>query len=388
MTPNFVTSLALLALAQAPAAPPAKHAPAPSAPSASDAAPEPAPPPVEPWPGTVTEGLHELRALAEGGDPAAARALGTRLLAPTPFLRWKETALAAGGWRRRMVQGLEPVLDALGFEALSPRARAEVRFASGVAAAKGEDRAGAASDFESARALAGPGELRLASGYQLATTALLEAEALRAQIPELQPQGAQGQPATPPGMPALPGVPGGQPGAEGPDPIAVARSAYLVARERFVERLRADWNDADTRANTELVMKRLRELDELEKKREEQKKQQQKDDPNQDPEQQNDSKDKQDQKDPSKDPKDPKDDPKDTPPDQPKDEKPPEEPKPEDAEQEPPKDPPPPQPGEERELSKEELTRLLDLLKQREQQWKKLQAQMQQARRAKVKKDW
>ena len=35
-----------------------------------------------------------------------------------------------------------------------------------------------------------------------------------------------------------------------------------------------------------------------------------------------------------------------------------------------------------------EMTRLLDVLKQREQQWKKLQQQLHQARRAKVKKDW
>ena len=52
-----------------------------------------------------------------------------------------------------------------------------------------------------------------------------------------------------------------------------ARKAYLLARGHFVERLTLDPEDPDTRANTELVIRRLRELDEIERAREEQEQQ-------------------------------------------------------------------------------------------------------------------
>lgn len=364
---------------------------APGAASAPDGAPNtdaPAPPPVEPWTGTLAEGLAEVRRLVDSKDPEAARALCERLVAPNAMLRWKERALASGGAERALARVAEPVFDALGVESLSAPARAEVRYASGVAATHAGDGRAADDAFGSALALAGPGELRLDSGYQLATVALLEAEAARLQIPELREKlgGPNGAPA--PQQPAPPAA-NAQPGdPAAPDPIQVARALYLRARERFVERLRADWRDADARANTELVLKRLKELDELEKKREEQKQKDPKQNP--DPKQQNDSKDPKDPQQKEQDPKDskPKDgqDSKDPKPD----EKPQEPEKPEDSKD--PKDAQKkdaaPQPGEERELTKEEMTRLLDVLKQREQQWKKLQQQLHQARRAKVKKDW
>ena len=410
---NLSTILALAALVQAPKAAPhatpnttaAQTPPAPSnSPTpfrdAQSAGPRdaqhlgapntdaPTPPPVEPWTGTLAEGLAEVRLLLDAKDAEAARALCERLVAPNAMLRWKERALASGGAERALARVAEPVFDALGVEALSAPARAEVRYASGVAATHTGDGRAADDAFGSALALAGPGELRLDAGYQLATVALFEAEAARLQIPELREKlaGANGAPApqqpAPPAANAQPGDPAAQ------DPIQVARALYLRARERFVERLRADWRDADARANTELVLKRLKELDELEKKREEQKQKDPKQNP--DPKQQNDSKDPKDQQQKEQDPKDskPKDgqDSKDPKPD----EKPQEPEKPEDSKD--PKDAQKkdaaPQPGEERELTKEEMTRLLDVLKQREQQWKKLQQQLHQARRAKVKKDW
>ncbi len=66
----------------------------------------------------------------------------------------------------------------------------------------------------------------------------------------------------------------------------------------------------------------------------------------------------------------------------------PEPPKPEDKPQQ--GDQPPPQPKDEqqKQLSKEELTRLLDKLQQLEEQAAKLRAQIHKARRVAVKKDW
>ncbi|MBK7874542.1 MAG: hypothetical protein IPJ77_02115 [Planctomycetes bacterium] len=372
-------------------APHRDDAPAPTATANGALPPEAAPDAskaiVEAWPGTLADGLAEVRRLVEAKDAAGARALCERLLAPTNALRWKERALAAGGFERTLARAAQPVFDVLGVEALSAPARGEVQYASGLAAASTGDAAAADAAFGAALALAGPGDLRLSTGYQLATVALLQAEMARLAIPEVQQKLAAAN-GTPPAQPAAPAT-NAQPGdPAAPDPIQVARGAYLRARERYVERLRADWRDADARANTELVMKRLKELDELEKQREEQKKQDQKENP--DPNQQEDSKDPKDQKkDQESKPKDgdEKKDDQERKPDDPKEPEPREDPKdPKDAEKK--EGEPKPQTGEERELSKEEMTRLYDLLKQREQQWKKLQQQLHQARRAKVKKDW
>ncbi|MBI5363059.1 MAG: hypothetical protein HZA53_07750 [Planctomycetes bacterium] len=342
--------------------------------------------PIEPWKEKLADGLAEVRRLVEKKEPAEARELCERLVAPNALLRWKEGALADGGWRRSLARVAAPVLEFAGAEPLSAPARAEVRFASGLAAVVGEDALGAENAFASAQALAGPGELRLASGYQLATVALLEAEALREKIPEIQQKQGQGASGAPPSVPQ----PAPQAGAgvpNEPDPLQLARAAYLRARAKYAERLRADWRDADTRANTELVSKRLKELDELERQRKEQQK---KDSKDQDPNQQKDPNEKKD--DASKDPQKPKDDqerkPDESKPDEKQDEPKPDEQKPDDAKPDEKKEAQQPKLGEERELSKEELSRLFDLLQQREQQWKKLQQQLQQARRAKVKKDW
>jgi len=56
-----------------------------------------------------------------------------------------------------------------------------------------------------------------------------------------------------------------------------------VAKEHLVERLRADWRDEDTRANLEWIQRRLAELEEIERQREEQQQEQQ--DQEQDPNQ-------------------------------------------------------------------------------------------------------
>jgi len=354
---------------------------------------EPAAPVVEAWPGTTAAGLDEVRALAARGEHAAARALCQRLLAPGAFARWREEALRAEGWRAGLARVAEPLADALGFGGGGPALRAEVLYAAGLAAAQGGEAAGADADFGRALGLAGSAELRLASGYQLGTNALLAAEALRAELPEIQQKNGTA-PVAPPApqipIPPLPGGPGAAPVPE-VDGLELARAAYLKARERFVERLRADWRDEPTRANVELVLKRLRELDEIERQRQEQ--QQKEQDPNQDPEQQQDSKDPNQKQDQQQKP--------DEQPPKPEDDQPPEDPKPEDQkpeeqkpeEQKPEEDPnakpkSAPQPPSEVQLSKEEMTRLLDLLQQREEQLEKLRKELQQARRARARRDW
>lgn len=376
---------------------PSSPAPAPSAPAL---------PPAEMWEGTVADGLREVERRAEAGDVPHALALCEGLVAPSSFARWKEAALAETGWKASLARRVEPLADALGLAGPAPQLRAEVHYTAGVLAERANDSTLADTSFQRARALAGPGELRGEAGYQLGTRALLDGELFRSQIPEISgatpgAQGAPGAAPLPPGLPGLPGLSNGAGGAsQAPDPLALARAAYQRARERFIERLRDDWRDSDARANTELVQRRLKELDEIEKRRkeEEQKQeQQQKQDPK---DKQDKDKQEQDKKDQEKQDKDKQDEsnkpdekkPEDQPkPDEqqkkPEDEKKPDDQKPEEKKDEKAPDPQQTQ-AEQRELSKEEMTRLLDLLKEREEQWKKLQQQLQHARRGKVKKDW
>jgi hypothetical protein len=160
--------------------------------------------------------------------------------------------------------------------------RAELRFAEGVLAARYsigqltdeafEQAARRAQDaFSSASALAGAGELRRDATYDAALIDLWDGERQRARLPEVG-----GAPTGPPPPPA------GAGDEPPPDPLELARAAYLRSRDGFVERLLLDWRDADTRANLELIQRRLRELDEIEQQREEQQSEQQQD-PSQDP---------------------------------------------------------------------------------------------------------
>jgi len=270
-------------------------------------------------------------------------------------------------------------------------------------------------EFSAARALAGPGDLRADATYDLGALELFHAESVRAKIPELGGQTlAPNSPSAPPGIPGLP-----PPAAA--DPLKDARALYEAARGWFVERLRLSWQDEDTRANLELIQRRLHELDELEKKREEQKQEQQ--DQNQDQDQQNQDQKDQDQKDKDQEDKDqqsqdqkdsqdkdnPKQDPKDEQdpqqPQDPKDQQPDEQPKPEDkgqAQKEQPEPAPEEQPkegeeaqpqaaepkdGEERVLTREEVMQLLDKLAELEKRQKALEAALRAKRRS-AKRDW
>jgi hypothetical protein len=156
-------------------------------------------------------------------------------------------------------------------ETLAEPLRAEFRFAEGVVHANAGAPGAAVASFLSARALAGPGELRDAATYDQGTAELLVAEALREEAFQARMD---------------PGAAGASGGAAAQDPFARPRAGYLAAKQTLLERLRAGGEaTADTRANLELIQRRLRELDELQQQQEQQEQQQQ-DDQNQQEEQQ------------------------------------------------------------------------------------------------------
>jgi len=245
-------------------------------------------------------------------------------------------------------------------------------------------------DFEQTRTLAGPGALRLAAIYGLGWVHLSDGEAWRAQIPEISAAQPGAQSAAPGA--ALPGMPpsGGAAAADeedAPDPLEEARAGYVRAKEWFVERLRADWRDADTRANLELIQRRLAELDAIEEERERQQQEQEQQDQEGNEEQDQDEgedgeegEQKDDQEGSS-----PKD--QETPQD-------PEEGEPQEQPQEEPgqegEDKPQPHEGppEERHLTREEVMRLLDRLSEMEDEYRAFQEAMRAARRIPVERDW
>lgn len=336
---------------------------------ASSANNEPLAPALPPYEGRASDALAQARATSDAGEHDAALAILDRVIASGVEL----------DWRTQFGLNVPPPID---------RFRAELHFAKGVIEERAQRRDLARESFSRTVALAGPGSLRLDAAFNEGTSHVLEGEEWRAKIPEVaQAKGLAAPPPQPPAAAPIPGAPAEE------DPLAKARASYLAARTRLVERLRLDGGDDDARANVELVQRRLRELDEIEKKREEEKKkdEQQK----QDEKDQKDSKDKQDSKD---EPKDQKDDPAKPDEKKPEDEKPKDEPKPEEKKpEEPPKDdqqkpeeakdqkPKPPEPAE---MSREQKMQLLDKLQELEEQNKKLQEQLRQTRRTKVKKDW
>jgi Ca-activated chloride channel family protein len=291
---------------------------------------------------------------------------------------------------------------------LATRARASSDEA--VAAPARED---ARRSFSSARALAGAGALRLDATYDLGAVELEQAERVRARIPEVS--GGAPSPLAPALAPAaLP------PGGPGPDPLPEARALYLAARAWLVERLRLDWRDEDTRANLELIHRRLRELEDIEQRREQQKEQQQDQPKGQQEDQQEDQQEEQgsDSESPATDSPDDEAGGK-----QPEDGKQSEERPPEGAEREDPKDgEPPPEPGgeeapepagpqpeegeppagdpareeprgepapqAERVLTREEVMQLLDKLAELEKRQRALDAASRARSRARTARDW
>jgi hypothetical protein len=338
----------LLSALQAPV--PTQSLPPPGASSVEPPADEAAA--VEPYAGPLEQGLAELAQAS--GENAHDRAL----------------ELAAA------------LLASPRVEELSEPRRARLLHDTGLARARAGLVEPGAADLRAAAALAGPGELRATSLFEAGTVRLLRAEELRSQVPEIAQRLGVPEPPVPPMAPGA---------GEAPDPLALAREAYLVARSGLLERLRLGWRDADTRANLELVTRRLRELDDVERQREEEQQQQQ------DPQQQDQQEDQ--QQDPQQDGSE-----QEQPPDE-------QESPPEDAqgEEQPaedqPEQPPEPEPGEdasaeqqpdeqqvapeeERVLSREEVQRLLDQLQEIEEQARAVRAMLRERRRVPVEKDW
>ncbi len=297
----------------------------------------------------------------------------------------------------------DSVLASPQWSAALERERAEFHFAQGVARGAAQAYVEASQAAHAARGLAGSSELGLDSAYNAGTFRLMHAEALRREIPQIREQLQLPPLAQPPAG----GAPMGPPGAEtASDPIATARAAYVAARGDLIERWRADPAHVDTRANLELVARRLRELDELERQRE----QEQQSDPNQrqDPDQKQDPQQNQDQQqqnqeqpssEPQQDQQQPQDPSEQDKQEQESEQKPGEdkseqEQQPEEGEQpgeqqpDPKEGADPAQPQDERLLTPEEIQRLLQQLEKIEDQAAQVQAALRRARRVPVKRDW
>ena len=412
-----LTFLSLLALAQGDAFPKQVGSPPPAIDEAQPAATDdsvsegqPELPEVEPYEGTLAQGLGELETFAVAGELDRSLELADRLLAPNSFLRWRQDAMSdPESLTSRVLRLSDPLLESLGLLGAPAADRAEVHYAKGVVLARKveetqdpEGLPAVEQSFQSSRALAGGGELRLDSIYNLGAGVLQLAEAVRLTIPEVREK--LGLPALPPTTPpTVPPVPGAPPQAqpeEAPDPLEIARAFYLESREHFVEHLRVDWRDEDTRANVELIQRRLKELDEIEKQREEQEQEQQQEqeqeqdqnqDPNQDQQEQDqdgEQQEDQENQDPQEQDPENQDEPQEQEQDEEEDEpEEPEEQEGEEGEQQPSEQQPQPQPTEEF-LTREEVMRLLERLEGIEEEAAKVEAQLKDSRRVPVRRDW
>ncbi|MBI5433712.1 MAG: hypothetical protein HZA52_12850, partial [Planctomycetes bacterium] len=373
-----------------------------SSPSPSGVAPaaeEPAPPPVVlPAFDGLADGLTELRFAVGEGQHDVAVGLADALLAPNAWSRARTAVEAEHAWLRRGFDAVEPGVAWLGLGGPTSKARAEIHYAAGVAEDRGGNAAAAQTRFQTALALAGPGSLRLDAGYNVGAIALGLAERLREAQKQAPAAGAQGAPST-----QGSGLPGGE-------PLDRLESAYRAAKQELVLRLRADWHDEDTRANLELIQRRLREIEKQreEQKQQQQQQQQQKQDSKQDSKEQDPN-----QKDPEKsdaqqDPKDQKDQPSSSNEDRkdPSEQKDPKEGEQKDAEQQDPtksdqqsseQQPDPkdakdaqqaPAKPEERVMTREEILRLLSQLEEIEKEGQAVRARLQRSRRAGAEKDW
>lgn len=223
-----------------------------------------------PWDGTLRSGVQAMSEEAEGGRIEAALEIAERMLAPGRTARLRERLnRATRGVSESVLSPVTSALDLVGVSALRPADRAEIEYARAATllagAARGEEdapgllqRADAA--LERARGAA-PGEVRASAVYNQGTLDLLAAESVRATIPEIAGAGAAG--------PTAPPDPNASADEDTPDPLDVARALYLQARAHFVEYL-TEQSGEDAAANVELVVRRLRELDEIAKQREEQ----------------------------------------------------------------------------------------------------------------------
>jgi len=239
----------------------------------------------EPWRGSLANGLDHMESLASEGAFDDALAVADQMQVPDAFARartWLERV--TGGVSETAMRPIGTTLDAFGFDTLKDADRAEIEFARAVTllgsladsgSGPGSDPGdgdGGEDDAEGrlqraldslGRSRAAGGPARLDAVYDLGGLDLAAAEMIRETIPEIS------------GGPPPPPAAGSAMAAEkdDEDPLDVARRGYLAAREHLIERLLLG-PDADTRANAELVTRRLRELDEIERQREEQQQEQ------------------------------------------------------------------------------------------------------------------
>ncbi|WP_145201309.1 hypothetical protein [Planctomycetes bacterium Poly30] len=239
---------------------------------------------VAPWDGTLGSGVRAMADQSAAGDVDGALATADRMLAPGGAAQLRQTLdRATRGVSESVLSPVTRVLDLLGVSALSGEDRAEIEYARAsallVGASKGEENAPglierAEAALQRARAAA-PGEARMSAIYNLGTLDLMAAEAVRATIPEIA--GPDAAAAAGPASPPDPNQ------ADEPeeDPLVIARALYLKARADFVELLAQEPSEPQPgqngAANVEFVIRRLKELDAIEKQREEQQQDQQDD---------------------------------------------------------------------------------------------------------------
>ena len=225
----------------------------------------------EPWGGTLRSGVLAMSEEAAGGRVEAALSIADQMLAPGGAAQLRERLNGATrGVSESVLSPITSVLDLVGVSALQPSDRAEIEYARAAAllagAAKGEENApGLLERAEKALGRArgaAPGDVRRSAVYNQGTLDLMGAEAVRGTIPEIAGTGGAG--------PTAPPNPSPQGAEEAPDPLDVARALYLQARAHFVEYL-TEGEGEDAAANVELAIRRLRELDEIAKQREQQK---------------------------------------------------------------------------------------------------------------------
>jgi len=342
--------------------------------------------------GSFAEGMADVKRLASEQEFDAAFEITEALLAPSLLASWRASLEElTGGFSEHFAQTLEAPFVWLGMERLGSADRAEVRYAQGLLHVVSGVPEAADESFELARVLAGPGQTRLDAVYNLGNIDFHVGEVLRAKIPEIAGTQSQTQ--------QVPPQPGAAPEEE-PDPLPLARAAYTAAKDHFSERLRQDWRDADCRANVELVWKRLRELDEIERQREEEEQQQQ-DQQQQDQEQNQENEDEQqqenqdqesegseDQKDQeqSEDEQQQEGEEEDSEEESDEEQEPQEEEASEEDEQQ--EGEPREAPPEEKVLTQEEVQRLLEKMKELDEQGEEIRARIKGARRVPVKRDW
>ncbi|MEL6712293.1 MAG: VWA domain-containing protein [Planctomycetota bacterium] len=375
--------------------------------------------------GTAREAVRAMEKSLDAGAHAEAIDVANRALEPTRAarLRARLDDLTRGA-SESLLTPLGAVLDAVGVASLQPLERGQIELARGLVHADwatvppdpgaapdpdGEAGDGAEERLAAARrafvrAVGAHAALRPAALEALGDVDLLVGEALRAALPEVQ------------GTAGLPSPPGGGGGDDENADLEAARAAYLAARGRYVECFAAGDASGDARANSELCVRRLEELDRIEQQREEQDEQQQdsesdqesddseseeseddseeKDEPNereQDPESGEDSEER-DPEEPDPDEQPPEDEPED-PEEQPEDpesgedesdtkDSPEEEPAPEDAPAE------APESIEEKRMTLEELERLLDRNREYQELGEERRRQVARQRRIPTQRDW